>query len=146
MKVTWAGVNRTTSIVHQIQILTQALHNPQGTLTTMNGGVVVTRGSLIVSHLYLMEKLIPFWHQHGSWRSREHFDTSKCTDEDKVIYAATMLKGEAIHWWGTVKEVRGVRRPRRCNGMISPSNGGQTVRGRILEVGIREHDCEGVHY
>nr|KAJ0210122.1 hypothetical protein LSAT_V11C400222870 [Lactuca sativa] len=35
------------------------------------------------------------------------FDTSKCADEDKVIYAATMLKGEAIHWWGMVKEVRG---------------------------------------
>ncbi|CAI9264967.1 unnamed protein product [Lactuca saligna] len=34
------------------------------------------------------------------------FDTSKCADEDKVIYAATMLKGEAIHWWGMVKEVR----------------------------------------
>ncbi|XP_023761374.1 uncharacterized protein LOC111909838 [Lactuca sativa] len=35
------------------------------------------------------------------------FDTSKCADEDKVIYAATLLKGEAIHWWGMVKEVRG---------------------------------------
>nr|KAJ0192029.1 hypothetical protein LSAT_V11C800409330 [Lactuca sativa] len=35
------------------------------------------------------------------------FDTSKCADEDKVIYAATMLKGEEIHWWGMVKEVKG---------------------------------------
>ncbi|XP_023742966.1 uncharacterized protein LOC111891113 [Lactuca sativa] len=35
------------------------------------------------------------------------FDSSKCADEDRVIYAATMLKGEAIHWWGMVKEVRG---------------------------------------
>nr|KAJ0201894.1 hypothetical protein LSAT_V11C600326700 [Lactuca sativa] len=35
------------------------------------------------------------------------FDTSKCADEDKVIYDATMLKGEAIHWWGMLKEVRG---------------------------------------
>nr|KAJ0217228.1 hypothetical protein LSAT_V11C300149750 [Lactuca sativa] len=103
------------------------------------------RGCSYKSHLYLMEKLIPFWHQHGSWRSREHFDTSKCTDEDKVIYAATMLKGEAIHWWGTVKEVRAVKRPRRCSGMISPSNGGQTVRGRILEVGIGEYDYEGFY-
>nr|KAJ0190222.1 hypothetical protein LSAT_V11C800426910 [Lactuca sativa] len=34
------------------------------------------------------------------------FDTSKCADEDKVIYVATMLKGDAIHWWGMVKEVR----------------------------------------
>ncbi|KAL7586867.1 hypothetical protein Lser_V15G40227 [Lactuca serriola] len=33
------------------------------------------------------------------------FDTSKCADEDKVIYAAIMLKGEAIHWWGMVKEL-----------------------------------------
>nr|KAJ0219575.1 hypothetical protein LSAT_V11C300131780 [Lactuca sativa] len=32
------------------------------------------------------------------------FDTSKCADEDKVIYAATMLKGEAIHWWGMLEE------------------------------------------
>nr|KAJ0207852.1 hypothetical protein LSAT_V11C500228720 [Lactuca sativa] len=35
------------------------------------------------------------------------FDISKRVDEDKVIYAATMLKREAIHWWGMVKEVRG---------------------------------------
>ncbi|XP_023756602.1 uncharacterized protein LOC111905162 [Lactuca sativa] len=35
------------------------------------------------------------------------FDTSKCADEDKVIYAETILKGEVIHWWGMVKEVRG---------------------------------------
>ncbi|KAL7603918.1 hypothetical protein Lser_V15G16743 [Lactuca serriola] len=35
------------------------------------------------------------------------FDTSKCADEDKEIYTVTMLKGEAIHWWGMVNEVRG---------------------------------------
>nr|KAJ0201351.1 hypothetical protein LSAT_V11C600336990 [Lactuca sativa] len=35
------------------------------------------------------------------------YNTSKCTDKDKVIYVARMLKGEAIHWWGMVKEVRG---------------------------------------
>nr|KAJ0222512.1 hypothetical protein LSAT_V11C200051360 [Lactuca sativa] len=35
------------------------------------------------------------------------FDTSKCANEDKIIYVATMLKGEAIHWWGMVKDVRG---------------------------------------
>ncbi|KAL4579890.1 hypothetical protein LXL04_016058 [Taraxacum kok-saghyz] len=35
------------------------------------------------------------------------FDTSKCADEDRVVYAVTMLKNEAIYWWGMVKEVRG---------------------------------------
>ncbi|KAL4587726.1 hypothetical protein LXL04_000600 [Taraxacum kok-saghyz] len=35
------------------------------------------------------------------------FDTSKCADEDRVVYAVTMLKKEAIYWWGMVKD-RGV--------------------------------------
>ncbi|KAL4592790.1 hypothetical protein LXL04_005795 [Taraxacum kok-saghyz] len=35
------------------------------------------------------------------------FDTSKCADEDRVVYAVTMFKNEAIYWWGMVKEVRG---------------------------------------
>ncbi|KAL4571485.1 hypothetical protein LXL04_018245 [Taraxacum kok-saghyz] len=37
----------------------------------------------------------------------ETFDTSKCADEDRVVYAVTMFKNEAIYWWGMVKEVRG---------------------------------------
>ena len=45
------------------------------------------------------------------------FDTSKCADEDNVIYVATMLKGEAIDWRGMVEELRGVRRLRRCHRM-----------------------------
>ncbi|KAL4584940.1 hypothetical protein LXL04_009553 [Taraxacum kok-saghyz] len=35
------------------------------------------------------------------------FDTSKCADEDRVVYAVMMLKNEAIYWWGMVKEVSG---------------------------------------
>ncbi|KAL4573129.1 hypothetical protein LXL04_019924 [Taraxacum kok-saghyz] len=35
------------------------------------------------------------------------FDTSKCTDEDWVVYAVTMFKNDAIYWWGMVKDVRG---------------------------------------
>ncbi|KAL4566045.1 hypothetical protein LXL04_030154 [Taraxacum kok-saghyz] len=35
------------------------------------------------------------------------FDTSKCADEDRVVYAVTMFKNETIYWWGMVKEVRG---------------------------------------
>ncbi|KAL4556843.1 hypothetical protein LXL04_035008 [Taraxacum kok-saghyz] len=34
------------------------------------------------------------------------FDTSKYADEDRVVYAVTMLKNEAIYWCGMVKEVR----------------------------------------
>ncbi|KAL4578914.1 hypothetical protein LXL04_015046 [Taraxacum kok-saghyz] len=32
---------------------------------------------------------------------------NKCADEDRVVYAVTMFKNEAIYWWGMVKEVRG---------------------------------------
>ncbi|KAL4569027.1 hypothetical protein LXL04_024654 [Taraxacum kok-saghyz] len=35
------------------------------------------------------------------------FVTSKCADEDRVVYAVTMFKNETIYWWSMVKEVRG---------------------------------------
>ncbi|CAI9278423.1 unnamed protein product [Lactuca saligna] len=43
------------------------------------------------------------------------FDISTCADEDKVIYVATLLKGEAIHWWGMVKEVKGREAAKRMS-------------------------------
>ncbi|KAI3763911.1 hypothetical protein L2E82_13911 [Cichorium intybus] len=43
----------------------------------------------------------------------ETFDTSKCADEDQVIYAARMLKGEALYWWQMEKVTRGADQARR---------------------------------
>ncbi|KAI3507713.1 hypothetical protein L1887_22704 [Cichorium endivia] len=35
------------------------------------------------------------------------FKTSKCINEDKVTYATSMLKAEALYWWDMETEVRG---------------------------------------
>ncbi|GJZ67752.1 zinc finger, CCHC-type, retrotransposon gag domain protein [Tanacetum coccineum] len=72
----------------------------------------VTEDRVVVQKLPFYKCSMPELHETGDpiaamrWiRELENiFDAMKCADEDKVVYAVSVLRSEALYWWDMVKD------------------------------------------